>query len=258
MSENVFVQTERIDNIATVRLNRPAVLNALSPEVLADLCEALEVLDAAPEVRVIVLTGGERAFAAGADITAMVDASSADVVGRNTRRFWTRIRDIQKVIIAAVSGFAYGGGCELAMLCDLIVASESARFAQPEIKVGIMPGAGGTQRLLRAVGQYRAMEMVLTGEAISAQEAYAAGLVNRVVPPERYLEEALSLARLIASRPPLAVKAAKQAMRHGLETTLLEGLEVERQNYVQLFDTKDQEEGMRAFLEKRPPEFIGE
>ncbi|HJS28479.1 MAG TPA: enoyl-CoA hydratase-related protein [Anaerolineales bacterium] len=258
MSENAFVQTKRIDNIAIVRLNRPDVLNALSPEVLADLCEALEVLDSAPEVRVIVLTGGERAFAAGADITVLVDASSADVVGRNTRRFWTRIRQIQKVIIAAVSGFAYGGGCELAMLCDLIVASESARFAQPEIKVGIIPGAGGTQRLLRAVGQYRAMEMVLTGEAISAQEAYAAGLVNRVVPPERYLEEALSLARLIASRPPLAVKAAKQAMRHGLETTLLEGLEVERQNYVQLFDTKDQEEGMRAFLEKRPPEFIGE
>ena len=258
MPENAFVQTKRIDNIAIVRLNRPDVLNALSPEVLADLCEALEVLDSAPEVRVIVLTGGERAFAAGADITVLVDASSADVVGRNTRRFWTRIRQIQKVIIAAVSGFAYGGGCELAMLCDLIVASESARFAQPEIKVGIIPGAGGTQRLLRAVGQYRAMEMVLTGEAISAQEAYAAGLVNRVVPPERYLEEALSLARLIASRPPLAVKAAKQAMRHGFETTLLEGLEVERQNYVQLFDTKDQEEGMRAFLEKRPPEFIGE
>jgi enoyl-CoA hydratase len=175
----------------------------------------------------------------------------------DTRSYWLRLWGLKKPLIAAVSGYAYGGGCELALACDLIVASETARFAQPEIKLGIMPGAGGTQRLARALGFYRAMEMVLTGEPISGAEAYTCGLVNRVVPIERYLDEALELARLIAERPPVAIRLAREALRLGIETTLRDGLELERRNFLLLFDTYDQQEGMQAFLEKRPPRFLG-
>lgn len=245
-------------HVALLTLNRPKVLNALSPDVLDALCRALETLNADSEIRAILLTGNARAFAAGADIQVMANASSLDILRRNTLQYWQRIQAIEKPLIAAVSGYAFGGGCELAMSCDLIVASETARFGQPEIKVGIMPGAGGTQRLTKAVGPYRAMEMILTGEPITAQEAFAYGLVNRVVPVERYLDVAKELAHTIAARPPVSVRLAREAVKYGVETTLRDGLMVERRNFILLFDTHDQKEGMQAFLEKREPRFIGE
>jgi enoyl-CoA hydratase len=204
-----------------------------------------------------VLTGGPKVFAAGADIEAMAKASPVDIYLRKTRQLWQRIWTLDKPIIAAVNGVAFGGGCELAMSCDLIVAGESARFGQPEIKVGIMPGAGGTQRLARAIGPYRAMEMVLTGEPISAQDALNVGLVNRVVADTEVLDESLKLAQIIAERPPIAVRAARKALRYGFERTLLEGLEMERRHYLMLYGTDDQKEGMAAFLEKRKPGFKG-
>jgi enoyl-CoA hydratase len=256
MSEPL-VLTERLGLVGLVRLNRPKALNALSPAMLGALCEALEGCDADPGLRVMVIDGGERAFAAGADIPTMAEASPMDMIQLDTRSYWLRLWGLKKPLIAAVSGYAFGGGCELALACDLIVASETARFAQPEIKLGIMPGAGGTQRLARALGYYRAMEMVLTGEPISGAEAYTCGLVNRVVPIERYLDEALELARLIAERPPVAIRLAREALRLGFETTLRDGLELERRNFLLLFDTHDQQEGMQAFLEKRPPRFQG-
>ncbi|HJW90743.1 MAG TPA: enoyl-CoA hydratase-related protein [Anaerolineales bacterium] len=257
MSENQFVYVERDGPVAIVTLSRPEALNALNAEMLADLCEALEVLDADPQVRTIVLTGSGRAFAAGADIKVLAEYSSLDVLRANTQSYWQRLRNLNKPLIAAVNGYAYGGGCELALQCDLIVASETASFAQPEIKLGIMPGAGGTQRLARAIGPYRAMEMILLGEPLTALDAYAYGLVNRLVPPENCVDEAVELARQIADRPPIAVRLARQAVRHGLENTMREGLEVERRNYTLLFDTHDQAEGMSAFMEKRKPRFRG-
>jgi enoyl-CoA hydratase len=257
MTENPLVLTELREPVAVVFLNRPEALNALSPALLSALCVALERVDADPQVRAIVLAGKGRAFAAGADIKEMASATPTTILERNALSYWQRLRRLNKPLIAAVSGYAYGGGCELALQCDLIVASETARFAQPEIKLGIIPGAGGTQRLARALGPYRAMEMILTGEPITAPEAYAYGLVNRLVPPERCLEEALALAMTIAARPSLAVRMAREAVRYGFETTLREGLEVERRNYTLLYDTEDQKEGMAAFLEKRPPKFRG-
>lgn len=256
MSEDL-VLIEKKDAVALLRLNRPGKLNALSPQLLAALADALEAVDADDELRVTVLYGGERAFAAGADIEAMAKASPVDILQGATRQLWQRIWALDKPVIAAVSGYAYGGGCELAMGCDLIVAAEDARFAQPEIKLGIMPGAGGTQRLARAIGPYRAMEMVLTGEPITARAAFEAGLVNRLVSSERVRDEALELAQLIAERPPVAVRLARQALRFGFERTLIEGLEIERRNYRMLYDTEDQKEGMAAFLEKKEPKFKG-
>lgn len=256
MPENL-VKIEKQGPVAILQLYRPEKLNALSPEMLQSLAEALESLNTDEAVRVVVLHGGPRAFAAGADIEAMAKASPVDIYLRNTRSFWQRIWSIDKPVIAAVNGVAFGGGCELAMGCDLIVAGESTRFGQPEIKLGIMPGAGGTQRLARAVGPYRAMEMILTGEPISAVEAQAAGLVNRVVPDGKVLDEALALAKVIAERPAVAVRLARKAVRHGMERTILEGLEIERRNYRLLYHTEDQKEGMQAFLEKRPPNFKG-
>ena len=218
-----LVLVDRQPPVAVVRLNRPEVLNALSPEMLSTLSRDLASLDEDGEIRSIVITGSGRAFCAGADIQAMASATPVDILRRDTLRSWMRIRSLNKPLIAAVHGVAYGGGCELALTCDLIVAAENARFAQPEIKLGIMPGAGGTQRLSKAIGPYRAMEMVLTGEPLSAQEAFAHGLVNRIVPPERCLDEALELARAIAARPPVAVRLARQAVRLGVETTLPRG-----------------------------------
>jgi len=252
---NDLVLTEKHDAVALLRFNRPEKLNALSPEMLAAIASALEALDSDDSVRAAVLYGGERTFAAGADIAKMAELSSVDVLQGGTRDYWLRIWDAGKPLIAAVSGYAYGGGCELAMSCDLIVASETARFAQPEIKLGIMPGAGGTQRLARAIGPYKAMEMILTGEPVGARELHAAGLVNRVVPAERLLDEALELAATIAERPAVAVRLARHALRHGFARTLEEGLEMERHDYRLLYDTEDQKEGMTAFLEKRDPEF---
>jgi enoyl-CoA hydratase len=256
MAEDL-VLIDREGAVGLVRLNRPDKLNALSPDMLSALADALDDLDADEDIRVIVITGNERAFAAGADIEAMSKFSSEDVLRVNTRQYWLRMWRVGKPLIAAVSGFAFGGGCELALQCDLIVASETAKFAQPEIKLGVMPGAGGTQRLAKAIGPYRAMEMVLTGEPITAQQAFEANLVNRVVPVERYLDEAMELARLIAARPPIAVRRAREAFKQGLWGTMQEGMDLERENFVSLFDTEDQKEGMAAFLEKRPPQFRG-
>jgi enoyl-CoA hydratase len=253
--EHIIV--ERDGPVQLVRLHRPKQLNALNTQLMGELVDALERADADPDVRAHVLTGDERAFAAGADIKEMADASAVDMLVRNNLARWDRIRKLAKPIIGAVSGFALGGGCELAMSCDMIVASETARFGQPEINIGVMPGAGGTQRLTRAVGKARAMELILTGGQLGAKEAHALGLVNRVVPEELYLEEAMGLAREIASKPPVAVRLAKASVLRAQDTTLEVGLEAERQAFYTLFATEDQKEGMAAFVEKRPPRWTG-
>lgn len=252
-----LVLVDRQPPIATISFNRPAVLNALSPEVIAQLVAALQDLDEDNEVRAIVLTGNERAFAAGADIGNMATMTVVDQLQRDMFSVWDRIRRVKKPVIAAVSGWALGGGNETAMMCDLIVASETAQFGQPEINIGIMPGAGGTQRLAQAVGKARAMEIVLSGRPISAYEALAYGLINRVVPVETYLEAAQDLAREIASKPPVAVQLAKQAVNAVFDDYLDRGLLTERRNFYMLFATEDQEEGMTAFLEKRKPAWQG-
>jgi enoyl-CoA hydratase len=252
-----LVLSEKQGAVGLLRLNRPDKLNALSGEMLSALAESMEALDADKEVRCMVLSGSEGVFAAGADIEAMAELDAQGMRERNTLQYWQRMRAVEKPVIAAVSGWALGGGCELALSCDLVVASETAKFGQPEIKIGIIPGAGGTQYWLKAVGPYRAMEAALTGEPIKAREAFEMGLVNRVVPVERYLEVAIELAEIIAARPPLAVKAAKQAVRKGVESTLTEGLHTERERFIELFDTEDKKEGMRAFLEKRQAKWLG-
>jgi enoyl-CoA hydratase len=224
---------------------------------MAELCDALKDLDSNDDVRVIIITGDERAFAAGADIKQMAGKSAIDMLKIDQFSTWDQIRKTRKPIIAAVSGFALGGGCELAMTCDMIVASETAKFGQPEIKIGVMPGAGGTQRLTKAIGKARAMEMVLTGKFISAEEASNYGLVNMVVPTELYMEEALKLASQIAEMSPIAAMLAKEAVNRSFETHLDEGLHFERKNFYLTFASEDQKEGMQAFVEKRKPAFKG-
>jgi enoyl-CoA hydratase len=253
--EHIIVEIQ--DGVGLIRLNRPKVLNALNHTLLGELMDALEELDGNERVGCIVITGNERAFAAGADIAEMAERTPVDVLRGNRFAQWARMRAVSKPIIAAVSGYALGSGCELAMACDMIVASETARFGQPEINLGIIPGAGGTQRLTRAVGKALAMEMVLNNRWLSAREAERFGLVNRVVPVERYLDEALSLARSIARRAPLAVRLAKEAVNRAFELSLEEGLAFEFRNFSLLFATEDQKEGMRAFMEKRDAEFKG-
>jgi enoyl-CoA hydratase len=252
-----FIRVETDGPVAVVTLNRPEQLNALSSGLVKELALALEELDRSAEVRAIVLTGGEKAFAAGADIKEMADAGPFDERLRSRLFYRDRINRISKPLIAAVAGFALGGGCELAMSCDIIIAAENARFGQPEVNLGTIPGSGGTQRLARTIGKYRAMEWVLTGEMVSATEAERIGLVNRVVPLELLLEEAKKLARKIAAKPPLAVAAAKEAILQAFNTGLDQGLEMERKAFYLLFSTEDRKEGMRAFLEKRKPEFKG-
>lgn len=257
MPEFILVEPRFEEHIALVRLNRPKELNALNLQLMGELRQALAELDDDPEVRVIIITGNERAFAAGADIKQMAGKTAVDMLKIDQFSTWDGIRRTRKPVIAAVSGFALGGGCELCMLCDMIVASESAQFGQPEIKIGVMPGAGGTQRLTRAVGKANAMEMVLTGKFISAAEAWRMGLVNRVVPVELYLSETVKLAREIAAQSPIAVQLAKESVNKAFETPLQEGLYFERKNFYMLFATEDQKEGMEAFVEKRKPEFKG-
>jgi enoyl-CoA hydratase len=244
-------------HIALIQINRPKELNALNTELMAELRDALKDLDKNNDVRVIIITGDERAFAAGADIKQMADKSAIEMLKVDQFSTWDQIRKTRKPIIAAVSGFALGGGCELAMTCDMIVASETAKFGQPEIKIGVMPGAGGTQRLTKAIGKVRAMEMVLTGKFISAEEAYNFGLVNMVVPIELYMEEALKLAGQIAAMSPIAAMLAKEAVNRSFETHLDEGLHFERKNFYLAFASEDQKEGMQAFVEKRSPSFKG-
>jgi len=253
--EHILVETK--ENIATVTLNRPKVHNALSHALIAELTNAFATLDKDNAVRVIVLTGNDRAFAAGADIGEMAEESSVSLMLKNPFATWDKIRETRKPIIAAVSGFALGGGLELMMNCDIVIASQSAKFGQPEINLGIIPGAGGTQRLIRLVGKHKAMEMILTGELIDAQEGLRIGLVNKIMPVETYLEEAIKMAKLIAKKSPIAVQLAKDAILKSFETSLAEGLQHERKNFYMLFATADQKEGMSAFLEKRDAVFEG-
>jgi enoyl-CoA hydratase len=247
-----------VAGVALLTLQRPEALNALSFALLDELATTLESLDADPACRAIVVTGsGERAFAAGADIVELGPQTSATLTAGGGFDAWDRIAAIGLPLIAAVRGFALGGGCELAMACDMIVAAEDAVFGQPEIRIGVMPGAGGTQRLTRAIGKARAMEIILTGRTISAQEADAHGLITRVVPAPATVDAALELAGRIATMPPLAVRAAKAAILDADERSLSDGLARERATFFGLFDTDDQAEGMAAFTEKRPPVWSG-
>ncbi|MDG0872208.1 enoyl-CoA hydratase-related protein [Paenibacillus thiaminolyticus] len=258
--------TTKLGNVVTVSsagavgvlaLNRPDVLNALNRELMQELVAELERMDRDDAVKAIVITGNDQAFAAGADIKEMADESAVSLLLKRQFDVWDRIGGIEKPIIAAVSGHVLGGGCELMMNCDLVVASDTARFGQPEIRLGVMPGAGGTQRLTRAVGLRKAMELLLTGDTMAAEEALRCGLINKVAPVELYLQEALKLAHRIAAQPPLAVRLIKQAVRKAEDLPLAEGLDYERQCFHLLFASEDQKEGMRAFQEKRNPQFKG-
>lgn len=255
--EYILVNPNYEEHIALIQLNRPKELNALNLQLMQEVKKALMELDDNPEVRAIILTGNERAFAAGADIKQMAGKNAIDMYLIDQFSTWDQIRKTKKPMIAAVSGFALGGGCELVMHCDMVVASETAQFGQPEIKIGVMPGAGGTQRLTRAVGKVRAMEMVLTGDFIDAQEALQMGLINKVVPVELYLSEALKLAQKIAEKSPIAVQMAKESVLKSFEMPLQEALSFERKNFYLLFATQDQKEGMSAFVEKRKANFVG-
>ena len=252
-----FVLTEVRGPVGIVTINRPQVRNALNHQTIAELVDALDAYDQDDAIRCMILTGDDRAFAAGADISQMVEAGAVDVLDDDNFARWARFKAIHKPVIAAVSGYALGGGCELALMCDLVVASETAQFGQPEVKIGIIPGAGGTQRWARSAGKVRAMEAVLTGEPVGAVDAERIGLVNRVVPSGAQLDEALRLANLIAARPPLAVRLGKEAVNQAMEMSLSAGLEFERKLFYLLFASEDKREGMRAFLEKRPGRFTG-
>lgn len=253
-----LVDVSRDANVAICRLNRPEARNALSPELMQALAEALAMLDADEEVRCIVIAGSDEVFAAGADIGALAAREFHEAMFHPAAAFWRRVADIRTPLIAAVSGWALGGGCELALTCDMIVASETAEFGQPEITLGIIPGGGGTQRLARAIGKQRTMELVLTGRRFDAEEAEQMGLVNQVVAKsEDWLEAALELARTVARRPPLAARLAKQAVLVAEETAMAAGLEHERRLYELAMATEDRVEGMQAFLEKRKPEYRG-
>jgi enoyl-CoA hydratase len=252
-----LVLTEMHGRVALLRLNRPEAMNALNTPLMVELMDALEKLDADEGVGAFVLTGDGRAFAAGADIKEMAESSSIELLLKGHISPFDRIRRISKPVIAAVSGWCLGGGHELALSCDMIVASETARFGQPEINLGVMPGAGGTQRLTRILGKPLAMEMVLNNRTLTAEEALHYGLVNHVVPVERYLDVALELASEIAARAPLAVRLAKEAVNRAQETHLADGMAEERQAFYFLFSSEDQKEGMRAFAEKRKPKWTG-
>jgi enoyl-CoA hydratase len=254
--QSILIETH--ERVGLVRLNRPEARNALNNALMRELMDALEAFDADPGIGAMVVTGDERAFAAGADIKEMAGATAVSMITRDHISTFDRIRSIKKPVIAAVSGWCLGGGNELAMSCDMIVASESARFGQPEINIGVIPGAGGTQRLARAVGKVIAMEMVLNNRILNAEEAMQFGLVNRVVPVESYLEAALTLAAEIAKRAPLAVRFGKEAVNHAFESLLEDGVADERRLFYFLFSTADQKEGMAAFIEKRQPAWKGE
>lgn len=253
--EVIDVRTEA-EKVGIITLNRPKQLNALNDQLMDELGQALKAFDADEKIGCVIITGSERAFAAGADIGAMAKYSFADAYkGDYITRNWETIRSIRKPVIAAVSGFALGGGCELAMMCDFIIAADNAKFGQPEIKLGVIPGAGGTQRLPRAVGKAKAMDMALTGRMMDAQEAERAGLVSRVVPFEKMMEEALGAALVIADFSQIAVMAAKESVNRAFESGLSDGVMFERRLFHALFATSDQKEGMDAFVNKRKAQF---
>ena len=257
MSYEAIVVTKE-EALGVITLNRPEALNALNSKMVNEILSALGGFQSDDDIRCVIITGSEKAFCAGADIKEMSAKSTVDLI-RNNNYFplWKGVASHPKPIVAALSGYVLGGGLELAMACDILIASESTKLGQPEINIGIIPGGGGTQRLTRAVGRYKAMEMILTGSTITAEEARQFGLVNRVVPREKFLEEAKLVGREIASKSPLATKMAKQAINKAHELGVTEGIEFERQLFHQLFSTQDKEEGMKAFLEKRKPEFRG-
>ncbi len=253
-----LVLVSREGNVGIIQLDRPDALNALSPELMIELVEALEAFDQDAEIGCIVLTGGEKVFAAGADIKKMAPASAVEMLLIDQLARWDRIRKLHKPVIAAVNGFALGGGCELAMMCDMIIAGESAKFGQPEINIGVIPGAGGTQRLTRAIGKARAMELILTGRQFGAQEAFEMGLITKITPSELTIDEAKKLAAEIASKPAIAVRLGKEAILKSFDTTIEGGLDYERKLFYLLFASADQKEGMAAFMEKRKPVWQGQ
>jgi len=251
------ILTETRGRVGLVTLNRPGAMNALNNTLTRELMDALEAFDNDDAVGAMVITGNQKAFAAGADIKEMADKTVREMYDNDPIANFGRIRAIRKPVIAAVSGWALGGGCEIAMSCDMIVASETAKFGQPEITIGVIPGAGGTQRLTRAVGKAIAMEMILNNRALSAAEALQFGLINRIVPAEAYLDEALKLAEEVASRAPAAIRSAKKMINQAYEQFLGEALSEEKKEFYNLFTTEDQKEGMRAFAEKRKPQWKG-
>ena len=256
MNNHENIRVEMRGPVALITLNRPKAFNALSNELMDELTQALDAAEADESIRAIVLTGGEKVFAAGADIKGMKDYSYMDAYkGDFITRNWERASRCRKPVIAAVAGYALGGGCELAMMCDFILAGDNAKFGQPEIKLGILPGAGGTQRLIRSVGKSKAMELCLTGRMMDAAEAERAGLVSRIVPVAELIEEAVKTAELIAAQSLPAVMMTKEGVNRALETTLAEGLLFERRTFHAVFGTEDQKEGMEAFIGKRPAEF---
>jgi enoyl-CoA hydratase len=253
--ENILVSQK--EGVGVVQFNRPKERNALNSALMAETLAALEAFDADPAVGCLLVTGNERVFAAGADIREMAGAGMVEMMRSPFIGYWDRLRGLRKPLVAAVSGYALGGGCELALACDLIIAGESARFGQPEINLGVIPGAGGTQRMARAVGKALAMDICLTGRLLSADEALHYGLVSRIVPTEGYLEAAIAFAAGIAARAPLALHAAKAAVNAAFEMSLADGVAYERALFYALFATEDQREGMDAFLNKRPPAWKG-
>jgi enoyl-CoA hydratase len=252
-SENIIVETR--GKVGLIRLNRPAALNALNRALMRELTAALDAFEADTAIACIVITGSDKAFAAGADIKEMVDKSFADAYLGDFAADWHRAATVRKPVIAAVAGFALGGGCELAMQCDLIIAADTAKFGQPEIKLGVIPGVGGTQRFTRAVGKAKAMDIMLTGRMMDAAEAERSGLVSRIVPAASLLDEAIKVAETIASMSLPSVLGAKEAVNRAFETSLAEGVRFERRVFHSLFATADQKEGMAAFIAKRPPKF---
>jgi enoyl-CoA hydratase len=251
------ILTETRGRVGLITLNRPKAMNALNNQLMTEVMDALDAFDQDDDIGAMVITGSEKAFAAGADIKEMADRSAKEMMDTNHIAVFGRIRSVEKPVIAAVSGWALGGGCELALSCDMIIASDSSKFGLPEVTIGVMPGAGGTQRLTHAVGKAIAMEMILNNRTLSAQEALGFGMVNRVVPVSDFLNEALKLADEIASRAPIAVRAAKKMVNASYELSLTDGLAEERQTFYKLFDTEDQKEGMQAFVEKRKPNWGG-
>jgi len=257
MAHYEYVLSSTDGPVGIVTLNRPRQLNALAGPLMEELVAAVAAHDADQQIKAIVITGGTNVFAAGADLKEMADATTVDMLLRNRIGLWDRLRTVSKPLIAAVAGYALGGGCELAMLCDIIIAAENARFGQPEINVGLIPGAGGTQRLTRALGKFQAMDMVLTGRMLGAEEAFQRGLAARLVPPELIVDAAIKLGKEIASKPPISVRLAREAVTRAFEGRVDDGIEYERKLFYLLFATQDAHEGMHAFVDKRTPTYEG-